>query len=316
VATAAGQELRVIRIDPAFDRLVQPGAALEKVAGGFGFIEGPAWDRRHGRLLFSDIPANAVLRWEEGTPAAPFLELSGYTGGAPFFGRSPGSNGLTFDSAGRLVLAAQGDRAIVRLELDGSRTILAGRFNGLRLNSPNDLVYRSNGDLYFTDPPSGLPNGRSDANKELPYSGVFLLKPDGALTLLVEDIRAPNGIAFSPDEKTLYVSNSDSGNPVWYAFDVRPDGTIAHRRIFFDATRLAKLHGGVPDGMKADRAGNIFASGPGGVLVISPRGKLLGIFQTDGQVTNCAWGGDGRTLYITGAKELYRVNLSTRGAGW
>lgn len=237
----------LIRLDPRFDRLVPPDARLDKLADGLDWVEGPTWDRRGGFLLFTDIPANAVYKWQEGDGLSLFLKPSGYTGSAPFPGREPGANGLTFDSAGRLVLAEHGDRRVARLESDGRKTTLAARYQGRRLNSPNDLVYRSNGDLYFTDPPFGLPGTFDDAGKELPFQGVYRLKPDGELNLLTREIRAPNGIAFSPDEKTLYLTDVDPARSAWLAYDVLPDGTIANGRVLYDATELSHHGKGAPE---------------------------------------------------------------------
>jgi gluconolactonase len=211
-----------------------------------------------------------------------FLKPSGYTGKLPFEGKEPGSNGLTLDSKGRLVICEHGDRRISRLEEDGRKITLADRYDGKRFNSPNDLVYRSNGDLYFTDPPSGLPKNFEDPMKELPFQGVYRLSNDGKLTLLTTDIKAPNGIAFSPDEKTLYVTDVDPERPAWLAYDVKEDGTIANGRVFYDATQSRKLNYGGPDGLDVDSDGNLFAARPGGVNVFAPDGTLLGFIETQG----------------------------------
>ena len=306
----------IIRLDPRFDRLVPRDAAMEKVADGFAWVEGPAWNRKGGYLLFSDIPANSVFKWQEGADVSLFLKPSGYTGEAVFEGREPGSNGLTFDSGDRLVLCEHGDRRIARLEEDGSKTTLADRYEGKRLNSPNDLVFKSNGDLYFTDPPFGLPKAFEDPRKELDFSGVYRLSVGGTLTLLTRDISAPNGIAFSPSEKTLYISNADPNRGVWMAYDVREDGTIANGRVFFDATAWAKTKKGAPDGMKVDREGNLFAAGPGGVHIFAPDGAYLGSIETGVATSNVAWGEDGSVLYITASTAIYRIRLATKGAGF
>jgi gluconolactonase len=274
------------------------------------------WDRRAGHLLGSDIPKNAVYRWAPGSGVSLFLTPSGYTGVAPFAGREPGSNGLAFDPRGRLVLAEHGDRRIARLEPDGRKTTLVDRYQGRRLNSPNDLVFTSNGDLYFTDPPFGLPKAFDDPAKELPFSGVFRLSAAGQVTLLTSELRAPNGLAFSPDERVLYVSNADRARAVWMAYDVREDGSLAAGRVFFDATARAQTLKGTPDGMKADRDGHLFAAGPGGIYVLAPDGTHLGSLETGGVVSNVAWGEDGSVLYITGDTAIYRIRLFTRGAGF
>ena len=306
---------RIVRLDPRLDRLVPSGAAVEKVAGGFTWVEGPAWDRSRGSLLFSDIPRNSVFEWREGIGARLAINPSGYTGAAPFAGREPGSNGLAFDPEGRLVLCEHGDRRISRLEADGRKTTLADRYDGKRLNSPNDLVFKSNGDLYFTDPPFGLPKAFDDAQKELGWSGVYRLARDGRLTLLTRDLRAPNGIAFDPSEKTLYVSNAERSRAVWMAYDVRGDGTLANGRMFFDATVWLKTKKGAPDGMKVDREGHLFAAGPGGVHVFAPDGTHLGSIELDAPVSNVGWGNDGSVLYITAGTAVYRIRLSTKVGG-
>jgi len=307
---------RFVRLDPRFDRLVPPDAKVERIADGFTWVEGPVWDRRGGYLLFSDIPANAVYKWKEGEGVSLFLKPSGYTGAAPFAGREPGSNGLALDLQGRLVLAQHGDRRIARLEPDGRRTVLADRFDGKRLNSPNDLVVKSDGALYFTDPPFGLPQAFDDPDKELGFQGVYRLAPDGTLTLLTRELKAPNGIAFSPDEKILYVTDVHPDQAAWYAFDVLPDGTLANRRVFYDARPWKHPPFFGPDGLKVDREGNLFAARPGGLNVFVPDGTLLGTIETGGPTSNCAWGDDGATLYLTGGSNLYRLRLGTRGAGF
>ena len=304
------------RLDPRFDRLVPLDATLEKLADGFAWVEGPVWNRRGGYLLFSDIPNNAVFKWQEGAGVSLFLKPSGYTGTVPFPGREPGSNGLTFDAVGRLVLAEHGDRRITRLEENGRKSLLADRYRGRRLNSPNDLVFKSNGDLYFTDPPFGLPKAFKDPQKELKFQGVYRLSATGELTLLTRDINAPNGIAFSPDEKTLYVTDVNPNRPAWLAYDVRADGTIANGRLFYDATPWKSANFGGPDGLKPDRAGNLFAARPGGINVFAPDGTLLGSIETGVPTSNVAWGDDGSVLYITAGPALYRIRLSTRGVGF
>jgi gluconolactonase len=219
-------KIDIIRLDPKFDKLVPPNVNVERIVSGRKWVEGPVWSRKERYLLFSDIPTNSVIKWQEGKGTSVFLKPSGYTGKATFEGSEPGSNGLAFDLEGRLVLAEHGDRRIARLERNGKQTTLVDRFEGKRINSPNDLVFKSNGDLYFTDPPFGLPKSFDDPRKETPFQGVYKYSKDGKLTLLSKDIKAPNGIAFSPDEKTLYISNADPMNAVWMAYDVKADGTI------------------------------------------------------------------------------------------
>ena len=304
------------RHDPRFDKLIPPGAAIEVLAEGFDWAEGPAWDRKLGSLLFSDIPPNTVYRWREGAKKPEvFLKPSGYTQGPPR-GGEPGSNGLAFDPEGRLVLCQHGDRRVARLEPDGSFKTLVDRFEGKRLNSPNDLVFAADGSLYFTDPPYGLLAGNSDPAKELPYNGVYRLSKTGELTLLTKEMSFPNGIGLSPDGKTLYVANSDSARAVWMAFPVKPDGTIGEGRVFFDATRGMKTLKGAPDGLKLDKAGNLFATGPGGVLVFAPDGTHLGTLNTGEATANVGWGDDGSTLYITADMFLARIRTATKGEGF
>jgi gluconolactonase len=311
-AQEAPPEVSIVRLDPAFDKLVPQDATLEKLAGGYAWTEGPVWDHQHGYLLFSDIPNNSVIKWEPGKGASLFLRPSGYNGSEPFTGHEPGSNGLTFDSKGRLVLDQHGNRRIIRIEADGKQTVLVDRYQGKRFNSPNDLAYKSNGDLYFTDPAYGLPKTLDDPQKELPFQGVYKLTPDGKLTLLDQDLKAPNGIAFSPDEKILYTN--DTIEMKWWAYDVQPDGSVTNKRLLLDGNDLKKNGPGAPDGMKVDAVGNIFSAGPGGILVISPTGKVLGRFSMGVPTSNCAWGDDGYTLYITANTNLYRIKLSTKGA--
>lgn len=311
---AGSTDPRIVRMDPRLDELIPPGATVERIADGFTWLEGPVWNKRDGSLLFSDIPANAVYRWYETDGVSLVLKPSGYSGERPFTGREPGSNGLTFDREGRLVLCQHGDRRIARLDVDRRLVPIADRFEGKRLNSPNDAVFASNGDLYFTDPPFGLPDTFRDEEKELSFSGVFRRSADGALTLLTAELTSPNGLALSPDERTLYVSNADAGNPVWMKYGIRPDGSLAPGRVLFSAAAWTDEFPGLPDGIKVDAAGNLFTAGPGGIYVFSPGGDHLGFIRLDGATSNCAFGGDGSELYITAGSALYRVKTTTRGA--
>jgi gluconolactonase len=306
----------IIRLDPRFDALVPQNAQLEKIAEGFTWVEGPVWHRGEGYLLFSDIPSNTIFKWKEGEGVTRFLSPSGYTGHALFEGKEPGSNGLTFDSAGRLVLCQHGDRRIARLELDGRLTVLADRYEGKRMNSPNDLVFKSNGDLYFTDPPFGLPKAFDDPDKDLPFQGVYRVSKEGTLTLLIRDLKAPNGIAFSPDEKTLYVTDVDPEHAAWLVYDVQDDGTVTNGRVLFDATRWRKNPFFGPDGLKVDKDGNVFGARPGGISIFAPDGTHLGSIETETATSNLAWGDDGSTLYITGGTAVYRIKLNTKGPGF
>jgi gluconolactonase len=294
---------------------VSKNAELEKVADGFTWVEGPVWHKQGGYLLFSDIPANAIYRWKEGEGISLYLKQSGYSGAAPFAGKEPGSNGLTFDSDGRLVLCRHGDREVARLESDGKFTTLADTYDGHKINSPNDLVFKSDGDLYFTDPPFGLPQGFDEPDKAS-VQGVYRLSKSGIVTLLIADLKAPNGIAFSPDEKTLYVSDVDPKRAAWLVYDVRSDGTVTNGRVLFDATRWRKDPFFGPDGFKVDRQGNLFGARPGGISVIGPDDTLLGTIETGQPTSNVAWGEDGHTLFVTGAGAIYRIRLLTMGAGF
>ena len=308
------------RVDPALDKLLPKNAVIEMLEENkFEWAEGPIWLKDQKALLFSDIPPNKVWRWKEGEGLKEFLHPSGYTGKAPFTGKEPGSNGMTINKDGRLLLCQHGDRRVVSMDLKkpGVFTTLADKYQGKRLNSPNDLVVKSNGDIYFTDPPYGLPKIGDDPAKELKFQGVFRLKPNGELTLLTDELTRPNGIAFSPDEKILYIANSDPDLAYWKAYPVKADGTLDKGTIFYDATKWAKENRlGLPDGMKVDRAGNLWATGPGGVLILSPQAKLLGVLATGVKTANCNWGDDGSTLYITADKNLARVKTLTKGAGW
>jgi len=306
------------RKDAAFDKLIPKDAVIEILAEGFDWSEGPVWvkEKAGGHLLFSDIPKNMIWKWSAKDGLKEFLKPSGYTGKEKFAGKEPGSNGLTLNKAGQLIICQHGDRRVSRLDGDKFVT-LADKYNGKRLNSPNDLAYKSNGDLYFTDPPYGLPGQMQDKNKELDFQGVYRLDAKGKLTLLTKEMTRPNGIAFSPDEKTLYVANSDPDKAYWKAFPVKADGTLGDGKVLFDTTEWVKAKKpGLPDGMKVDAAGNLFATGPGGVVVLSKDGKHLGTLATGVPTANCGWGDDGRTLYITADKRLVRVKTTTKGAGW
>ncbi len=304
----------IVRLDPRFDDLVTPDAVLEKIADGIAWAEGPVWNQPNGFLLFSDVPNNSIFKWEPGKGLSLFLKPSGYTGAEPFEGREPGSNGLAFDKQGRLVFCQHGDRRISRLEKDGTKTVLVERYQGKRINSPNDLVFKSNGDLYFTDPPFGLPKSFDDPKRELDFCGVYRLSKNGKLTLLTKEVQAPNGIGFSPDEKTRYVA--DSKQALWFAFDIKSNGTLGKSRVLFDGREITKGRPGVADSLKVDVHGNIFAAAPGGLFVIAPDGTLLGRFDLGAPTGNCAWGEDRSTLFITSNSIVYRIRLKTKGTGF
>jgi gluconolactonase len=307
--------LEVVRQDPALDDIVPPAAKLEKLADGFLFTEGPVWiagtPTTPGHLLFSDPNANTIYRWAPDGQVSVFRTKSGYAGVDVGEYGQPGSNGLTLDHEGRLTINQHGNRRVVRLEKTGAVTVLADRYQGKRLNSPNDLVYRSDGALYFTDPPFGLPKFGDDPRKELPFSGVFCLV-DGELKLVSSDLAGPNGLAFSPDEHYLYVGNWDPQKKVVMRYEVRPDGSLANGRVFFDMTPAPGED--ALDGIKVDQRGNLYVSGPGGLWILSPEGKHLGTLRGPEHPHNLAWGDDdGRTLYLTAQTGLYRIRLNVAG---
>ena len=297
------------RIDPAFDALVPQGAKIEKLAGGFVFTEGPVWDQRGSRLYFSDLRSNAIHTWSDEEGLDTFLQPV-FEGEAAH--ESVGSNGLTIDQQGRLLLMEHGNRLVSRLETNGSRTILAHSYGFSRLNSPNDSVWHSSGWLYFTDPSYGLPEQESDPLRELDFNGIYKLYPEtGELELLETNQSRPNGIALSLDERTLYVANSDDSDKVWYAYDVNDAGELSNQRVFFDVNDQDTA--GAADGMKIDVDGNIFATGPGGVWVFDSEGNHLGNINPPELPANVAWGGDGSDLYMTARTGLYRISLTTKG---
>jgi gluconolactonase len=305
---------KIVREDPRLDALIEPGTQVEVIASGFEWAEGPVWDKKTNSLLFSDIPKNSIHRWTREKGIELFMKPSGYTGVADY-GAEPGSNGLILDSQGRLILMEHGDRRVARLEPGGGKVTLVDRYDGKRLNSPNDGVLKSNGDLYFTDPPYGLPKRWDDPARELDFCGVYRWSA-GKVTLLTKDLTRPNGIAFSPDEKTLYVAQSDPEKAIWTAFPVKDDGTLGPGRLFADVTAMVQQYPGLPDGMKVDARGNLWATGPGGVHIYTPDGKRLGRIETGEATANCAFGDDGTTLYITADMYLCRVKTKTRGLAW
>jgi gluconolactonase len=306
---------QIERVDPRFDDLIPRGAVLEKLAEGFEWSEGPVWVSDGKYLLFSDIPNNAVMKWSQREGISEFLKPSGYTGKSSRGGEM-GSNGLLLDPVGRLVLCQHGDRQVARREKDGRWTVLVDRYRGKRLNSPNDAVFKSNGDLYFTDPPYGLTGKDRETLGELGFCGVYRLATDNRLTLLTDRMTRPNGIAFSPDEKTLYVAQSDPKRAIWMAFDVTEDGLVQNERVFFDATDWVGKVPGLPDGMAVDQAGNLFATGPGGVNVFSPGGTFLGRINPGVPTANCTFGEDGSVLYVTADMYLCRIKTKTKGLGF
>lgn len=300
---------RIRRIHGAVDAIIPPVPIAEKVAGGFGFTEGPVWVR--DGLLFSDIPNNVILKWDPSGSISEFLKPSGYDGSDAPQGSHIGSNGLTLDRQARLIICEHGNRRVTRLEMDGSRTVLADNYLGQRLNSPNDVVCKSDGAIYFTDPPYGLPKRDMDSQKELSFNGVYRLS-QGRLQLLVENMSRPNGLAFSPDENYLFVSNSDASRKIWMRYEVAADGTLSRGEVFYDATQTPAE--GLPDGLKIDRLGNLYCTGPGGIWVFSPEGEHLGMIELPEVPANCTWGDEeSKTLYIAARTGLYRIKLNIKG---
>jgi gluconolactonase len=298
----------IVRLDPVFDSLVPRNAQIEKVAGGFQFTEGPLW-RPEGLLWFSDVTGNVVRSLTPDGKVQVLIQNAGGQTNAPA-GSFVGPNGMIADKEGAVLLCQHTNRRIVRVAKDLTMTPVLEKFEGQRFNSPNDLVYKSDGSLYFTDPPYGLLKQDDDPAKELKFNGVFRYG-GGKLQPVIKDLSRPNGIAFSPDEKTLYVANSDEKRKVWMRCDVAADGTVSNGRVFADVTD--EKEGGLPDGMKIDSQGNVYATGPGGVWVFSSEGKHLGTIKPPEIPANCNWGEDGTVLYITARTSVYRVKLAVAG---
>jgi gluconolactonase len=323
-AGVSTMSLKVDRLDPSADRIIPADATLERIATGFTWLEGPVWVK--DSLFFADIPSNSIHKWSAGAGVSTFLQPSGYKGSTPYGGPEPGSNGMTLDSRGRLTVAGHAQRDVYRLETlsaGAQITVLADSYQGKRLSSPNDLVYKSDGSLYFTDPPYGLRTQKDDdPDKQIKVNGVYRIPhaleqkagtepARGELQLLVSDLPRPNGIVFSPDEKYLYVD--DSERKIWMRYRVQPDGTLTEAKLFADAS--SDKRPGAPDGMKVDSVGNLYSSGPGGVWIFSPEGKLLASIDIPERVANLAWGGaDHKMLYISASSGLYRVHLKIAGA--
>lgn len=309
------------RLNPAMDVLVPADAKMEIIVDGLDWCEGPLWIPADGGfLIFSDIPPNKIYRWDAKHGKQDYLHPSGYTDTKPRGGEI-GTNGSTLDQQRRLILCQHGDRRIARMDapLDEPAPkyiTLADRYNGRRFNSPNDATLHSSGAIYFTDPPYGLEGNMDDPAKELDFQGVYRVTPEGEVTLLTKELERPNGIAFSPDERTLYVANSHGPRPIIMAFPVLDDGMLGAGKVFFDGTELAKTQPGAPDGMEVDERGNLFATGPGGVLVLSPDGKHLGTLKTGQATSNVAFGEDGTTLFITADMYVLRIPLATKGKGF
>ena len=310
-ATADTGDVQVL--DSAVIDLIDPEATLRELGSGYAWSEGPVWVEQHGFLLFSDIPNNVIHKWVPGDSVTTYLKPAGYTGEEPRGGEL-GSNGLYISNEGNLLLCHHGDRRIARMDapLDDPApefTTIAGTYNGKRLNSPNDLVQHSNGDIYFTDPPYGLEQRADDPGKELDFQGVYRVTPEGEITLLTDELNRPNGIELSPDEQTLYVANSSGENPVWMAYDITEEGNISNGRVFHDASDFVGKEPGSQDGMDVDADGNIYATGPGGVWIFSPEGTVLGKIKTNKPTSNCTIGQGGKTLFMTADDQLLSIPL-------
>ncbi len=304
---------KIETLDASLNLIVSPNAKMEVLSRGHVWTEGPVWVPGLEAVLFCDIPPNKIFKWSESEGSNLYLTPSGYTGDAER-GGEVGSNGLLLDAEGRLVLCQHGDRRVARMEapLDQpapSFVSLAERWDGKRLNSPNDAVFHPNGNLYFTDPPYGLEFRMEDSTKEIDFQGVYMADAAQNVQLLTDELTRPNGIAFSPDYKTAYVANSDPERAIWMAYDVQEDGTFANGRVFFDATAMVADKKGLPDGLKVNAEGILFATGPGGVLIFSPDGSHLGTLNTGEATSNCAFGADEKTLFITADMYLLKIDL-------
>ncbi len=303
----------VVKANPGLDTIVPADYTIEKLAGGFIFIEGPAWVRGWPGspfLLFSDVRGNATYKWDLASGQTSDFKKPNFEGEYED-GRGIGSNGITMDKDGNVLIAEHGNRRIAKVTKSGEWSTLVDNWEGKKLNSPNDMTWHSNGWLYFTDPPYGLAKQDDDPDKEIPFNGIFRLSPDGKTVEKLGEQTRPNGIGFSPDEKTLYVANSDPNQKVWFAYPVEDDGTLGERRVFANVT--SETAEGVPDGLKLDTAGNLYGTGPGGVWIFSPDGAHLGTLQPDEVPANVGWGNDGKTLYMTARTGLYRMNLLASG---
>lgn len=306
----------VERLDPALDQLIAPDTKIEVIASGFTWSEGPVWDKQNDRLLFSDVPENTVYQWSLKDGISVFLKPSGYTGPRNY-SSEPGSNGLAYDNQGRLLSCEHGDRRVSMITKgNGGKITLADKFEGKRFNSPNDLCVHSSGLIFFTDPPYGLPLKERDPSREIEAFGVYRIALDGSVKMVISDLKRPNGVTLSNDGKTLYIAQSH-GKEAWIvSYPVDGKGNVGKGTLLFDATELSKTDKGLPDGLKTDTQGNIWSTGPGGILVISPQGKLLGRVLTGHRTANCAWGEDGSTLYMTADYYIMRIQTLTKGTGF
>jgi gluconolactonase len=309
---------QIHRRSPALDVVVAPDAPIQQLAEGFIWAEGPVWVRDGGYLVFSDVPGNVMYRWSEADGVSEFLNPSGYAGPPTDAFAEPGQNGMALDAAGDLLVCDHGNRALGKVDLKTrNKTFLLDRYQGKRFNSPNDLAVAKSGAIYFTDPTYGLKGRNASPLRELDFNGVYRLRPDGTLDLLDADLTFPNGIALSPDERRLYVSVSDPKGPKLMVYDLGPDGLPTSKAVFFDAMALQEAGGtGLPDGMCLDTEGRLYATGPGGVLVLTPDAELIGVIETGTAIANCAFGEDGSTLFLASNHTLARVRLKMTGLIW
>lgn len=303
------------RLDPALDAIIEKEAQVEIIAEGFAWSEGPLWLEKEQMLLLSDVPNNIVYKWTQEKGKEVYLTPSGYTG-AIKRGGEMGSNGLALDQGGKLVLCQHGNRQVASMNAPLEQpkpefSTIADRYNSKRFNSPNDLVYDTKGNLFFTDPPYGLEKNMQDSGKELPFQGVYKVDSSGKLFLLTDTITRPNGIALTSDEAHVIVSNSDSLKSCWYIYDLSADGALINGSIFYDATEARKHKQGNPDGLKIDKRGNVFASGPGGIWIFNKQGNVLGKIRLREKVSNCAFSANEKTLYITATNYLLRIKMRT-----
>ena len=301
------------RCDASLDDIIDTSAKAEIIAQGLDWSEGPLWIQPEKMLLFSDVPQNIIYKWTEEKGKEIYLTPSGYTDSTKRGGEM-GSNGLLLDPSGNLVLCQHGNRQMARMDAPlnqpkASYIPIASVYAGKKFNSPNDAVYNSAGELFFTDPPYGLEKQLEDPKKEIPFQGVYKVKKDGKIILLCDSLTRPNGIAFLPGEKTLIVSNSDASKPFWYAFDLGQNDSLYNARIFYKASGYDSSVKGLPDGLKVDRNGNIFATGPGGVWIFNREGKLLGKIKLSDAASNCAFSPDQKTLYVTNDMYVLRIKL-------
>lgn len=299
------------KLDDSLSSLIDLDAKIEVISNGHQWSEGPVWNKKENYLLWSDVPRNKISKWDPSTKKTTiFMDPSGYDGPKTEWGE-PGSNGLMMDAKGNLVVCDHGNRRVYRLESDGTKATICDRYDGKRFNSPNDLIIHSNGDIYFTDPPYGL---KDKAAREIEWHGVYRVKPDGTVTLLTKEMTRPNGIGLSPDQKTLYVAQSDKDNAIFQSWPIKEDGTLGEGKVLLDAMPwVRKGDQGMPDGMAVDTQGNIWGTGPSGVMIISPTGKLLGRIMMGKKTANCAFGEDGSTLFMTSSNFICKVKTKVKG---